>query len=390
MIIYINYALIILFITSLFALIFAYIGFPVLLWRLGFSRKDKLPNRDKYDLWPNLQIIIAVYNDGDLIAGCIDNIFQQNYHDGKLSILMVSDGSTDDSNNIVKKIAEKNKMVELFCLDSNYGKNNALNSAFEAGLFKSDLLCFTDADTVFEPGALAAAVGFFSSPQVGLVGGNISYWLGPGSANRAEGFFWRLENFLREAEGDLGCLVSCPGQCIMMRRELFQPLPAAANTDFALPLSVLAQGYETRFAREARVRSLFPAGQADILTRRKRTIIRALTTMAIYRPRLPWRIRQVLFWHKSVRFYGFPLQLLLLAANGLGLTVSSAPVWKLFLVLQLIFYGLAALGWLYACLQLKAPLVHLPYQFTMQNAVAFTAVIAFLKGQRVSTWVPPR
>jgi hypothetical protein len=214
--------------------------------------------------------------------------------------------------------------------------------------------------------------------------------MNPPSVAQAEEVFRQLENFLRQMEGDLGWLVSCPGQFIMMRRELFQPLPSEANTDFALPLMVLAQGYATRFDAGAQVRSLFPSDQKEVLRRRHRTVIRALTTIPLYRKRLPWHLRQILFWHKSIRFYMFPVQVVVLRSNLLLTAVSPIGFWQVMVGLQLLFCGLAVVGWLAAWMHWKAPLVSLPYQFTLQNALVFGAAISYLKGKRVEKWRPPR
>lgn len=210
------------------------------------------------------------------------------------------------------------------------------------------------------------------------------------SVAQAEEVFRRLENFLRQMEGDLVCLVSGSGSFLMMRRELYKPLPNHLNNDFAMPLSVLSQGYDSRFDKNALVRSLFPPLQQDILRRRNHTVIRALTTMAIYRKRLKWHLRLVLLWHKTVRFYAFPLQVTVLAANLILCTAQPSSFWSVMLLLQAAFYGLAGLGFLAEQRDWKFPLVHLPYQFTLQHAVAFSAVISYLKGHRVAKWTSPR
>lgn len=283
--------------SGLFLLFFAYLGFPILLWGIGGISHLVVRQKSQGAIndWPTIQVIISCYNEESIIADRINNILEQGYPKDKLSVLIISDGSTDNSNSIVSNIANHNMLVRLFSIESNVGKNNAINLAFSSGEFKGDLLCFTDADTVFDKKTLLSGATFFSDNQVGLVGGNLTYWLNQGGANRAEGMYWRLENFFREAEGNLGLLVCCPGALIIMRRELFMALPIDANTDFALPLSILSQGYQTRFDVNAHVRSVFPGNQNDIHKRRNRTIIRALTTMRIFKKELPWKIRAILF-----------------------------------------------------------------------------------------------
>jgi cellulose synthase/poly-beta-1,6-N-acetylglucosamine synthase-like glycosyltransferase len=368
--------------------IFLYAGFPLGLYLLTRLRGKQAPGATATFTHPMVQVVVPIFNELDNLPQLIANIREQHYH--HISILFISDGSTDGSVDYILQEEEKTSDIDLYVIEKNAGKNPALNAAFQAGRFQGDLVCFTDADTLLAPEAIASAVQYFSNPQVGLVGGRIFYWLQGQSAHLAEGFYWRLENFLREAEGDLGCLVSCPGQFILMRQELFKPLPPDANTDFAMPLSVLAQGYQSRFDRAAVVWSAFPTEVEKVLKRRQRTIIRALTTMAIYRTRLPWFIRGVLFWHKTARFYAFPAQAALLLAN-LGVVYAAPSLVYVFMLLgQLLFYGAALAGWLSERLHLKLPYVHLPYEFTRQHLTAFAAVLAYHRGQRVSKWTPPR
>jgi cellulose synthase/poly-beta-1,6-N-acetylglucosamine synthase-like glycosyltransferase len=379
-------------ISGIIIIFFAYVGFPVCLILMSMLWEKFNPgvNTPTNDELPEIQVVVSCYNEAEIIEKRIANVLQQAYPKDKLSVLVISDGSSDSSDEIVLRISKDEHRVELFATGANLGKNDAINLAFNSGAFKQSLLCFTDADSKFEPSALASAARFFSSPRIGLVGGNIAYWLGSGSANRAEGWFWRIENPLRESEGKLGMLVSCTGLFILMRRDLFQPLPAEANTDFAMPLMVLAQGYESRFDKNAVVRSFFPAHQPEVFRRRNRTVIRALTTMAIYRKRLKWHLRLVLFWHKTARFYAFPVQVMVLLSNLFCQMALGTPFWAGLLFLQLIFYGAAVLGWLSEQLNWKIPLVFLPYQFTLQNALVFSSVICYLTGKRVAKWTPPR
>jgi poly-beta-1,6-N-acetyl-D-glucosamine synthase len=380
------------FILGTLVIFFTYIGFPLCLVLVSNIRNKVVSRTNKTNLndLPIIQVVVSCYNEENIIGKRLDNILEQFYPKDKLSVLVISDGSTDGSPEIIRSYSQDDPRVVLFETPANVGKNLAINLAFDAGACQGKLLCFTDADAEFDPMALANAARLFTSQKVGLVGGKITYWLSSKSASQAEGAFWRLENFIRKTEGDLGSLVSCTGLLIMMRRELFQPLRPEHNTDFALPLMVLAQGYAARFASEAKVLSLFPAGQKEVLRRRKRTVIRALTTMAHYRQRLPWHVQQILFWHKTMRFYLFPVQVSVLIANVLLVAGSPSLVWQAFLILQLSFYGGAILGWLAERFNLKVPLAYLPYQFTLQNALVFSAVLDYLRGNRVAKWTPPR
>jgi biofilm PGA synthesis N-glycosyltransferase PgaC len=385
----------VLFFGGIFTLFYAYVGFPLTLKLIRDIKINQQAEPRNIQLFANeelgIQVTIPCHNEAKHIERQINNILTLDYPKTMLSILVISDGSTDGTIEIVKKLGNKYANLFLYSIPVNIGKNNAMNLAHEAGYFTAPILCFTDADTEFAPGSLKSAVKYFSDPRVGLVGGHhLPYWPASHSAARAEGVFRRLDNFLRRMEGDLGWLLSASGTFIMMRRELYEPLPNHLNNDFAMPLSVLAQGFAAKFDQHAVVSSLFPATTRDLLPRRKRTIIRALGTLARYRRQLPWHLRLVLFWHKTVRFYGLPLQAMLLAFNTLALAFFQSPSWALLFFLQLIFYFLAFLGWLAERINIKLPLVHLPYQFTIQNAMIFAALIAYFRGERVSKWTPLR
>lgn len=385
----------VLFFGGIFTLFYAYVGFPLTLKLIRDIKINKKAGARNDQLFANeklgIQVTIPCHNEAKHIERQINNILNINYPKTMLSVLVISDGSTDGTIEIIKKMENENANLVLYSIPANNGKNNAMNLAHEAGYFTAPLLCFTDADTEFAPDSLKSAVKYFSDPRVGLVGGHhLPYGATSDSAGRAEAVFRRLDNFLRRMEGDLGWLLSAPGTFILMRRELYEPLPNHLSNDFAMPLSVLAQGYATKFDPHALVGSLFPADNWDLLPRRKRTIIRALSTLARHGRQLPWPLRLVLFWHKTVRFYGLPLQVAILAANLLLVALYPSTFWTAMLGLQAIFYLVAGLGGLAEQLHWQIPFVYLPFQFTLQNAVAFSALVAFWRGQRVSKWIPSR
>ncbi len=390
-----NFVAVVVFLGGIFTLFYTYVGFPFTLKLIRDLKINKKAQARKEQFSANeevsIQVIIPCHNEAKHIERQINNIFNLDYPKTMLSVLVISDGSTDDTIEIVNKLENQYANLVLYSIPVNMGKNHAMNSAYESGYFNAPILCFTDADSEFAPGSLKSAIKYFSDPRVGLVGGHhLAHWPASDSAGRAEGVFRRLDNFLRRMEGDLGWLLSAPGTFIMMRRELYEPLPNHLNNDFAMPLSVLAKGYTTKFDQHALVGSSFPAANWNLLPRRKRTIIRALSTVATYRPQMPWHLRLLLFWHKTARFYGLPLQVLLLAFNMLALALSQSPTWALLFLLQLIFYFLVVLGWLAERINIKLPLVYLPYQFTIHNATIFSAVISYVRGKQVSKWTPFR
>ena len=366
-------------VTCLAYIIATYLGLPLLLRLLVLlrGRRDSAPV-ESY----NLQIVISCFNEARRIRERVQDAFEQSFPAGELRVLVIDDGSTDETASIVSALARAESRLELLATGVNEGKNQALNRALQTGRLNAPILCFTDADSKFTPGALHNAVSALEREQAGLVAGAVRYGLGRGGAQRAEGGYWWLENSIRRSEGALGMLVSAPGPLIVMRREHLEELPPDANTDLAMPLIVLARGAKCVFADDADVVTDFPANEAAVLSTRRRTIVRALTTLEFYRQRLPWRVRMILYWHKSARFYlGLPSALLFLL-SVFGVLTWGNVTWQLLLWPQVLFYA-------YAATVARGPF-SLPHQFVKQHGVALLAVWDYRWGRRITRWTPPR
>ncbi len=262
-----------------------------------------------------------------------------------------------------------------------------VSDSVEAG---ADVICFSDADSAFAADAVRNAVDRMSVSNSGLVSGKVQYVLGEGAVQQTEGIYWRLENRVRMAEGELGMLLAAPGAMVLIRADLLERIPADANADFSLPLSVLCQGYGCVFAPDAVVTTAFPARQAAVLRRRWRTIVRALRTMAYYKKRLPPLLRWVLFWHKTARFCLAAPAGLLLGTSICASFVAPSIGWTAVLGAQAVFYLGAAAGEVGGLAGIRIPVVGVVHQFVKQHGLALGAVIAFTAGHRISQWVPSR
>ena len=366
-----------------------YLLFPLLLVALARLRRaepgaEGQPDGD----WPELQVVVSCYNEAASIRDRLRNVLAQNYPADRLRVVVIDDGSTDGSDQVVEELASADSRVSLFRLDKNRGKNLALNRARQAGRLAAELLCLTDADSEFAGGALRAAVAQMADARIGLVGGEVRFRFGPGATARSESHYWRLENALRRAEGRMGVLVSAPGQLIVMRGELLEELPSDANTDFAVSLSVLAQGRRCVVAPGAVVRTPFPGGEEAAGRRRRRTILRALQTIRAYRGRPNRWARAIVFWHKTARFHLALPAAVLLAASAGGAAVAGSPPWFALTAVQAAFYLTAGAGWLASAAGARLPLASTAHQFVRQHVIAFRAVIEHARGGRVQRWTP--
>src|SRR5438270_393827 len=120
------------------------------------------------------------------------------------------------------------------------GKSAAQNLGVEHA--RGDILFFTDADTRTRPETLKLLMENFADPKIGLVTADVYLGQSGNAVAEGQGMYWRFELFLRKLQSELGILSTASGQLLMMRKELFRPIPAMYGDDCVLPLDVRLQG----------------------------------------------------------------------------------------------------------------------------------------------------
>jgi len=155
-------ALEIVFWASAGLIVYAYIGYPVVLFVLSsasqmirdlrfiFNRADRRTFHRTEEDWPGVSIVIAAYNEEDVIAARIENCLALDYPRERLEILVGSDGSTDATNQIVASYADRG--VKLANFTDRGGKISVLNRLVPMATHEFVLL--SDANTMYDPGAV--------------------------------------------------------------------------------------------------------------------------------------------------------------------------------------------------------------------------------------------
>lgn len=369
---------------SAFGLAWVYAGYPVTLALAG--RWRALP-RARAPMTPTVSVLIAAHDEADRIAEKVANVRASSYPADRLEVVMASDGSTDATVEAARR-GGADVVLEL----PREGKLAALNAA--AARSSGEILVFTDADSSFEPDALARLVSNFADPQVGGVAGNLVRTAAEG-LGAGEGLYWRYEQWIKRLEDRLGSAVSATGQLYAIRRELFRPSPVVEGTDdFVISTQVVTAGRRLAFDPEARVTTVPPESGRAELRRKVRLMNRGLRAAFSLGPLLlPWRGGlyglQVLS-HKVLRRL-VPLFLLGALASSARLAVAGRRAWWTALAPQLAWYALAALG----ALGRERPwgrrrLLTTPYYFCLANTAAGIAVISVVRGRRYVVWQPER
>lgn len=136
----------------------------VVAWDIFYIAKRKKSNHTAKKISPEVSVIIPAYNESSVLPNTLQKIFSSNYPKSKMEVLVVDDGSTDDTAGVARKFG-----AEVVRNKKNVGKCEALNIGIKNA--KNDIIITTDADTEFESSAIENLVKHFSDKKVGAVAG---------------------------------------------------------------------------------------------------------------------------------------------------------------------------------------------------------------------------
>ena len=332
---------------------------------------------------PDVSIIVPAFNEQEGIAACVRSLAAANYPD--LDIVVVDDGSTDDTAAVVAGLALPN--VRLVT-QPNAGKPAALTKGIHEALH--DILILVDADTVFEPDAVRALVVPFGQDDVGAVSGNTKVGNRRGMLGRWQHIEYVMGlNLDRRMFDVLHCMPTVPGAIGAFRREALEDVGGVGDDTLAedtdLTMAICRAGWRAVYAADARGWTETPATLGQLWRQRYRWCYGTMQAM--------WKHRGAIWQSGSAGKFGrrglpyllaFYVLLPLLApvmdiAALYALFVSSAPdsllfVWFGFLVMQLLSaaYALRLDG------ELLRPLWSLPLQQVAYRQLLYLVVIQSL------------
>lgn len=369
-----------LFWVSVCCVMYAYLGYPLLLQLLSWGRLNRRALLDQTSWCPTVSMIIPVHNEEKRIIAKVDNTKALRYPAGSLQVIFVSDGSTDRTAELIRSHA--GDAMELIELSDRGGKAAALNAGIARA--RHDLIVFSDAAIALEPAALETIVRPFVDPTIGCVSGEDHI-----GESGGESWYGRYELAIRRLESNLHSIVGASGSFYAQRRRLCGPFQEGMAPDFLSVLRTVAAGY----------RAVTEPGAVGIMTsvkdvrqefeRKVRTLIRGMTTLFAHAGMLnPWRYGTFAFELLSHKVLRWSVPFFLAGAWASSAALLSTP-WFLFcFVAQTAFYGAALLafwGWagLRASLFGKVTLY-----FSMVNAAIVVAWFRYGSGVRQELWTP--
>lgn len=365
-------------------LAYTWAGFPVILWlmrKLHVAKIARAPLPDSL----SVSIIIAVHNEERNIEAKLTDCFQLDYPPDRLEVIIVSDNSTDRTEEIAREFGVRDPRVRLLVGEGRSGKSAAQNLGVQHA--RGDILFFTDADTRMRPETLKVLIENFADPKIGLVTADV--YLGqPGNAvAEGQGMYWRFELFLRKLESELGILATGSGQLLMMRRELFRPIQPMYGDDCVLPLDVRLQGYRVVQDTRVIVYDTMPSSITGELRARVRMTARNWTG-TLSRPGVlnPFRFpvtAWALFSHKLLRWLTPSFLAVMLLAN---VALALRGQWIALCVLQVAFYAGAWIGWLRARKGAPAWVFAYPFAFCLANVGFLLGMVKVMRRQKITSY----
>lgn len=223
-----------LFFIFLFLGVYPYLLYPLLVHAVG--RLAGRPWREE-PATPRVSLIISVFNEEAVIRKKLENALALRYPAGLFEIRVVSDGSTDRTNEIVASFADPRIILHDF--PDRAGKTACLNRVVPAA--RGEIVLFTDANSMFPTHLLERVVRHFAATEIGLVTGWTKYRNEAGEEESA-GLYARLERVTKEAESRVASCVGADGAVFALRKELYLPLQDGDINDFVIPLNVIGQG----------------------------------------------------------------------------------------------------------------------------------------------------
>jgi cellulose synthase/poly-beta-1,6-N-acetylglucosamine synthase-like glycosyltransferase len=374
----------VLFWVSVVAIIYPHALYPALVWLLGRIRPRPVRRR----AWtPAVTVLIPAYNEVDCIGETVANKLAQAYPAEQLQVIVISDQSTDGTDDVVRRFADRG--VTLLRREPREGKAAALNEAIRQA--RGEIVVFSDANTLFAPDAIQRLVENFADPEVGYVTGCLSFVTDAestsGGGNNA---YMRFEHWLRALETQAGSVIGVNGGVDAIRRELYVDIPKQLITDFILPLHVLETGHRVVYDGRVEAQEVANEELSSEFRMRVRVALRALQGLAYMRRLLdPWRHPGAAFSlasHKLLRYGAFAFLPLAFATNAM-LAVSS-PWYRTLFVAQVLAYALALLGLWDGLPRALRALTIAPTYFIVSNVAFAVSAVKFLRGQTMATWKP--
>ena len=378
--------------------VYTYVGYGAVLYIILkvkniFFRRETTPILPlDPQLLPDVTLMICAYNEADVIEEKMQNIRALNYPQDKLCVMWVTDGSSDNSNELLQAYPE----VKLVYSPERKGKAAAMQHGLQEN--KAEYVIFTDANTMLNADAIREIVRQFMKKNVSCVSGEkrvAARHAGQATAE-GEGVYWKYESMLKRWDSELYSAMGAAGELFAVRMSHYLPAPSnALLDDFMMSMLILKDGHRIAYTNEAYATEYGSASTAEESKRKRRIAAGGLQSIWWLRSLMnPFAYPKVAFQYVSHRvlrwsitplalFALFPLNLLLLFASG-------SLIYQLLFLLQLFFYLSALTGHILKVSGRRNKLLYIPCYFLFMNLNVFLGIGYLMSHKDSGTWEKAR
>ena len=370
------------FFGSVLLLTYIFAGYPAMIWLLARWRKRPAHRDASYR--PTVEAVVVAHNEGHAIAKKINSLLALDYPADRLSILVVSDASDDDTCDLVRMAGDPR--VRLLHFEEKSTKSACLNRAIAKS--EAEILLLTDSRQELAKDVLLRLIAPLADPEVAAVSGELVFRTeGENDFSKGMDAYWRYEKFIRQCESAVSSAVGVTGAIYALRRDAYIPIPDETLLDDVLiPMNAVMAGQRVLFESEAYAFDV-PSSDPDREKRRKTRTIAGNFQLASLAPALLNPAKNPLWWqfisHKMLRLIAPGLLVVALISNWFLMT--EHPLLAASFLAQLFVHALVLLSMLFEGLRAFLPIrviraFHALMYFTVLGAWTF------IRGRQLSSW----
>lgn len=375
---------------GLFIIFYSYIGYGLILYGLVTCRK-LYSTPEKFimaDNQPHVAMIITAYNEEDVIEAKIKNTLHLDYPRDKLSVIFITDGSTDKTAGII----QKHGGFTLLHQPERRGKVAAMNRAIQ--YVKAPIVVFCDANTLLNNTCIIEIVKHYANPEVGGVAGEkkIISSASMKAASAGEGAYWKYESLLKSLDAEFYSVVGAAGELFSIRTKLYQPVEEVIILeDLVISLRLCMRGYIVAYEPRAYAMEYASPSLKEEQKRKVRICAGAFQAMAVLKElfnvfRYPVLSFQFIS-HRVLRWTACPVCLLLIfVSNLLIVMLGTSNLFTYLFGAQVVFYLTATAGWLLADKSIRVTALFIPYYFTFMNITVYKGFYRYVTKTQSILW----
>ena len=366
--------------------VYTYAGYGLVIFVLSKLVGKKHKSSDTDEL-PAVTLVIAAYNEEGFIEEKIRNTSELQYPADKLSVFVVTDGSTDRTAALVAN----HPSIKHFHEPARRGKIHAVNRIMK--YVKTPIVIFSDANCYLNAEAIRNIVRHYADPKVGGVAGEKRVLLGAAdnASGSGEGIYWKYESFLKRKDSEVYSIVGAAGELFSIRTQLFEePPPDSIIEDFYMSMRIAQRGYRFIYEPDAIATESASASIAEEWKRKVRICAGGFQSMARLLPLLnPLSYGMLSFQyvsHRVLRWSLAPLALPLIFFSNAILIQTGNLFYKISLASQILFYVFSALGFLMRDKKIELKGFFVPYYFVVMNLSVYFGLVRYLSGSQSVIW----